>query len=145
MSARRRALKDRKKRQENDFQDVEKLLGLWKDVEGARVLIRVRRAVTGEFMPKNSIYQERTVSLFADLIKYEKVSGMTDVESFPHTLKMHLPNRETYMARTMVRFGRNKKGKIRSIVIRGKLMYDDGSYNSGQTQPKSIVPDGAFA
>ena len=109
-----------RERQENNFRSVDQLLGLWKSLdENNGVLVRVRRAVTGEFKAMNGT---ATLTLFADLVKFERLEGMNDIESFPKTLKMHLPNRDTYLQRIQVKFGRSKSGVIRSVVLRGRLV-----------------------
>lgn len=122
MSVRRRAAQQR----QNNLQNVEKLLGLWKgaSVNDPEILIRVRRAVAGEFTLKTG---ERVISLFADLVKYTKLKGCTDVQSIPDRIKMHLPNRDTYLHRVSVGFGRNKKGAIKNVVIRGHIQYAIGA------------------
>jgi hypothetical protein len=116
MSLRRRAVRER---QENNLRDVDQLLGLWKSSDDSdRVLIRVRRAVTGEYY--NGV--DNMVSLFGDLVKFERILGSNDVGSFPKILKMHLPNRDTYIRYVQVKFGRSKFGGSRSVVIRGRLV-----------------------
>ena len=107
-----------KARLDKDFRKVESLIGLWSSLDPEEgVLVCARRAVTGEYYLKDGT---PVITLFCDLVKFQKVKGLNWVESFPNKLKQILPNRSNYLTDIKATFGRNKKGVIKNVALRGR-------------------------
>lgn len=128
MSLRKRIRKQRKKMLEQAYRPIPGLLGLWisADPDAADVLFRVHRAVVGEYSGTEWASQ-RVVTMYAEIVRYDTPPGYNVRDCAPRKLKQHLPNKETYITKANLVFGRKAKKGLSSdftnVVIRGIVRY----------------------